>query len=81
MSWFPVNIQEKPQQVIMSISSPNGPEPNSIVLNCANEEHLKITKTGFWVRGKLVEQDDKEAELVYNAFKEFLVYHNLTRDY
>jgi hypothetical protein len=42
---------------------------------------LKITRTGFYVRGKLVDQDDKEAEIVYNAFKEWMVYSALTRRY
>ena len=58
-----------------------GADPPSISLNTGAEEHLKITKTGFYVRGILVEQDDKEAEIVYNAFREFLTYHALTRSY
>ena len=60
-------------------------EPNTIVFHSgghsADTEMLKITLEGFWVRGKKVEQDDKEAEIVYNAFKEFLTYHALTRTY
>jgi hypothetical protein len=44
-------------------------------------EMLKITRTGFYVRGVKVEQDDKEAQLVYNAFKEWMVYSALTRNY
>ena len=56
-------------------------EPNSIILQTGADEHLKITKTGFYVRGIPVKQDDREAEIVYNAFKEFLTYHALTRNY
>ena len=62
----------------------NEHETNNIVFYAGGEEPnemLKITKTGFYVRGKLVPQDDKEAEIVYNAFKEFLTYHALTRSY
>jgi len=63
----------------------NEPEAGNIVLHSGTDldqsEMIKITKTGFYVRGKLVEQDDKEAEIVYNAFKEFLTYHALTRNY
>jgi hypothetical protein len=64
----------------------NEPEAGNIVFHAGNSldentEMLKITKTGFYVRGKLVEQDDKEAETVYNAFREFLTYHALTRSY
>jgi hypothetical protein len=65
---------------IYTIRDP-GANPPSIVLQTGTEEHLKITKTGFYVRGKLVEQDDKEAEIVYNAFREWMVYSALTRNY
>lgn len=61
------------------------PESNNIVFHTGAEldssEMLKITKTGFYVRGKKVEQDDKEAEIVYNAFREWMVYSALTRNY
>jgi hypothetical protein len=64
----------------------NDPEDGNIVFHAGNSldentEMLRITKTGFYVRGKPVVQDDKEAELVYNAFREFLTYHALTRTY
>lgn len=62
----------------------NEPEAGNITFHAGNElgdEMLKITKTGFYVRGKLVDQDDKEAEIVYNAFKEWMVYSALTRKY
>jgi hypothetical protein len=65
---------------IYTIHDP-GAEPASISLQTGTEEHLKITRTGFYVRGKLVEQDDKEAEIVYNAFREFLTYQALARNY
>jgi hypothetical protein len=61
------------------------PEEGNIVFHSGTDldasEMLKITKTGFYVRGKLVDQDDKEAEIVYNAFKEWMVYSALTRKY
>ena len=41
------------------------------------DEMLKVAKDGFYVRGKKVEQDDKEAEIVYNAFKQWLAWANL----
>jgi hypothetical protein len=46
-----------------------------------SSEMLKITKTGFYVRGKLVEQDEKEAALVYNAFREWMTWTALRRQY
>jgi hypothetical protein len=44
-------------------------------------EMLKITETGFYVRGEKVPADDKEAAAVYRAFQQFLVYHALTKAY
>jgi hypothetical protein len=63
----------------------NEPEAGNIVFHAGTDiessEMLKITKTGFFVRGVAVQQDDKEAEIVYNAFKEWMVYSALTRKY
>ena len=60
-------------------------EPNTIVFHSgghsADTEMLKITPEGFWVRGKKVEQDDREAQIVYNVFREWMTYAALTRSY
>jgi len=53
---------------------------NNIVFHSGKAETLKITVDGFYVRGVKVEADEKEAAAVYKAFKEFLVYHSLTRN-
>lgn len=45
----------------------------------ANNEMLKVSPKGFWVRGVKVPQDDKEAEVVYNAFKQWLVWSEMNR--
>ena len=50
----------------------------AITMNAqGGDEMLRVTKDGFYVRGKKVEQDDKEAEIVYNAFKQWLAWANL----
>ena len=68
---------EQPQYTFQG-SLPN----NSIIFNTGpSEEMLRIAQDGFYVRGVRVPADDQEAETVYNAFKEFLIYHNLTRSY
>ena len=63
----------------------NEPEDSNIIFHAGNSlegnELLRITRTGFYVRGVAVPQDSKEAELVYNAFREFLTYHALTKSY
>jgi len=40
---------------------------------------MEIRENGFWVRGVKVEQDDKEAKSVYDAFKAFLMWSELNR--
>jgi hypothetical protein len=46
-----------------------------------NAEMLRVSSEGFWVRGVKVEQDDNEAEAVYNAFKTWMIWAQLNRDY
>lgn len=56
------------------------PEPNAItLLTAGNDEMIRITAEGFWVRGVKIPQDDKEAETVYNAFKQWLAWTSLQR--
>jgi hypothetical protein len=55
------------------------PEPNNIICYAGATEMLKIGPDGFWVRGVKVPADDKEAETVYNAFKQFLTWAELNR--
>lgn len=53
--------------------------PSTITCLAGGEEMLRVGPDGFWVRGKKVPQDDKEAQVVYNAMKEFLTWSQLTR--
>ena len=54
---------------------------NSITLNSNKSEMLRVVKDGFYIRGVKIEQDDKEAEKVYNAFHQWLTWATLTRNY
>lgn len=66
---------------VYTIRDPAG-EPNSICLMVNDSvEMLKITRDGFWVRGVRVEQDEREALVVYNAFREWMTWSALTRNY
>ena len=65
---------------VISVDSKTPIEAN-IVLFCGANELLKITENGFYVKGNKVEADENEAAAVYRAFKEFLVYHALTKEY
>ena len=63
---------------IVSISGQ--PEHNITFMGGA-AEILKITKDGFYIRGKKVPVDEEEGLAVYCAFKQFLVHHALTKDW
>ena len=52
-----------------------------ITFTGGSDEMLRIAKDGFYIRGKRVNQDDKEAEIVYNTFHQWLTWATLNRDY
>lgn len=62
---------------VLTISGPE--QPNAVTFFSSGVEVLKCSDKGFWVRGKKVEVGDKEAEQVYNSFKEWLAWQQLSR--
>lgn len=56
-----------------------GDKSNAVTFFSSGVEVLKCSDKGFWVRGQLVNQDDKEAQTVYNSFKEWLTWQQLNR--
>jgi hypothetical protein len=54
-------------------------ESDAVTFFSSGVEMLKCSSKGFWVRGQLVKQSDKEAEQVYNSFKEWLTWQQLNR--
>ena len=54
---------------------------NTITCLAGGEEMLRVGPEGFWVRGVRVQQDDTEAATVYNAFKAWMAWAQLNRDY
>jgi len=54
-------------------------KPNTTTFFCNGDEMLRFSNKGFWVRGKKVKVDDKEAEQVYNSFKEWLTWQQISR--
>ena len=71
-SWSAANIP-KP---ILSVEAP---PQNNVTMFAGGTEMLKVAKEGFYVRGKKIPVDDKEAETVYNAFKSFLMWAELNK--
>ena len=55
---------------------------NTIIFNgSSNDEMLKITPDGFYIRGVKVQQDEHEAEVVYKTFHQWLTWATLTRNF
>jgi hypothetical protein len=54
---------------------------NNITLLANNSEMLKVSPDGFYVRGIKLEQDEKEAKAVFDAFHGWLTWAALTRNY
>jgi len=69
------------------IAAPDGPYtlrnnvPNAITCMAGGEEMLKCSPEGFWVRGVKVEQDEREAQAVYEGFKAWMTWAQLNREY
>lgn len=62
---------------IMTVDSNEG----NITLNTNTSEMLRVAKDGFYVRGMKIDQDEREAEKVYQAFHQWLTWAVLTRKY
>jgi hypothetical protein len=56
-------------------------EESTISFRGGSEEMLRVAKDGFYVRGIRINQDDKEAEIVYNTFHQWLTWATLNRTY
>ena len=57
-------------------------QTNVIAFNAGGDsqnEMLRISPNGFWVRGVKVEQDEHEAQAVYEAFKQWMSWNYLER--
>jgi hypothetical protein len=64
---------------VMTVSASES-RPNNITMINKGVEMLRVAEDGFYIRGEKVPVDDREAETVYNAFKEFLVWNRLSRE-
>lgn len=71
------NTPQTPDDTEYSFIQP----PSSISCMAGSEEMFRVGPDGFWVRGTKVPQDEHEAQAVYQAFKEFLTWAQLTRPY
>ena len=77
---FPEMFIIQPTTQPTPVLSVSAPPASNITFHAGPSEMLKVTEDGFYVRGVRVKADEKESAAVYRAFKEFLVYHALTRN-
>lgn len=59
----------------------NSAQSDNIICLAGGDEMLRVGPDGFWVRGIRVKQDDKEAQAVYTAFKQWMVWTSLQGKY
>lgn len=52
----------------------------NITFYVKEQELLKVAADGFYVRGNKIDIDNKEAESVYRAFREFLIWSALLKE-
>jgi hypothetical protein len=64
----------------LSVENTYQAEPGNITFITGNCEMLRISEDGFWVRGVRVEQTAREAETVYNNFRQWLTWAQLNRE-
>jgi hypothetical protein len=64
-----------------SVAYTKATQSSSITCMAGGDEMLRVSPEGFWVRGKKIEQGDREAEIVYNAFKAWMTWAQLNKDY
>ena len=55
------------------------PEEKNIVFRSGQTEMLRVDPEGFYVRGVKVEQGPEEAQAVYNAIKQIIMWDVLKR--
>jgi hypothetical protein len=63
----------------INVSPESESQQNSLTMIAGGSEMLRVAQDGFYVRGVRVPADDREAETVYNAFKQFLVWAEINR--
>ncbi len=65
-----------PASVIIMIG-----EDTPFIFKIHEDEILRITPAGFYIRGEKVEEDSEEAQRVYSAFRGWLISASLIRNY
>lgn len=64
-----IHLLENPDpQALITLTSESAADPNTIIFSIEDEEYLKISSEGFFVKGRLIEEDRE----IYQEFKNWL---------
>lgn len=80
MSNFTFHPTSLPDTVLSVSAPPKDGSGSNITFHIKQTEMLKVAADGFYVRGKKLDIDDKEAKSVYLAFRQFLIWSALIRE-
>lgn len=80
MTNYIINRTPIPNPVLSVSDSPKDENPANITFYTNQSEMLRVAEDGFYVRGKKLDIDDKEAESVYKAFRQFLIWSALVKE-
>ena len=76
-AWYQKWLRKEEDKPVPILST--NPQANTVTFTCNGTEMLEVSEDGFYVRGVKLEQDDTEAEKVYNCFKEWLTWSTMNR--
>ena len=76
---YPIDSAKVTENATISVDTEYQRRQNSLTMIAGGTEMLRIALDGFYVRGVRVPADDREAETVYTAFKQFLVWTEMNR--
>lgn len=80
MTNYVINPTPAPKPMIHVNASPEDGSGANITFYTNQDEMLRVTSDGFYVRGKKLDIDDNEAASVYKAFRKFLIWSALVKE-
>lgn len=76
---YPIDNAKVTENATFTVNPEYQRRQNSLTMIAGGTEMLRVEPDGFYVRGVRVPVDDREAETVYTAFKQFLVWTEMNR--
>jgi len=77
-SWVANSMIKVPERI--DVKGVYHKDINDFVFMSNQNEMLRVSEDGFWVREQRLEQDANEAATVYRAFRQWLIWAQMNRD-